>query len=92
MPTEWTLQQAKKIERDFMFGILVSLAPEYVEQLVLDIRQQRINQNAGRVVKPQAIAVSNEWVDQLLAQPFISSKYISKYSLDSLRCSSSLGL
>ena len=57
-----------------MFGILISLAPEYVEQLVLDIRQQRINQNAGRVVKPQAIAVSNEWVDQLLAQPFISSK------------------
>ena len=76
MPDEWSVQNPKKIERNFMFGILISLAPEFVEHLVLDIRQQRIDQNAGRVVKPQAIAVSNEWVDQLLAQPFISSKSI----------------
>ena len=38
MPSEWNVQQPKKIERNFFFGILISLAPEYVEQLVLDIR------------------------------------------------------
>ena len=73
MPTEWSLQNQKKIERNFFFGILISLAPEYVEQVVLDIRSQRLNQQAGRVVRPQAINVSNEWVDNLLAQPFIST-------------------
>jgi len=31
MPTEWQLQNVKKIERNFFFGILISLAPEYVE-------------------------------------------------------------
>ena len=43
MPDEWSVQNPKKIERNFMFGILISLAPEYVEQLILDIRSQRIN-------------------------------------------------
>ena len=80
MPNEWSLQNPKWIERDYMFGILIFLAPEYVEHLVLDIRQQRINQNANRVVKPQVVAVTNDWVDQLLAQPFISSKYIKSRS------------
>ena len=80
MPSEWGLQNPKKIERDYMFGILIHLAPEYVEHLMLDIRQQCINQNANRVVKPQVIAVTNDWVNQLLAQPFISSKYIESWS------------
>ena len=38
MPNEWTIQKPKKIERDFFFSVLISLAPEYVEHLVLDIR------------------------------------------------------
>ena len=44
MPTEWTANNTKKIDRDFFFTVLTSIAGEYVEQLVLDIRQQRINQ------------------------------------------------
>ena len=62
MPSEWNVNNTKKIDRDFFFSVLTSIAGEYVEQLVLDIRQQRINQQAGRVVQQQAITVSNEWV------------------------------
>ena len=67
MPDEWSLQNVKKIEREFMFGQLITLAPEYVEMLVLDIRKQRLEQNATRVIKPRVIAVSNDWVGQLLS-------------------------
>ena len=40
--------------------------------MVLDIRQQRINNQAARVIRPQAISVSHEWVEQLLKEPFIT--------------------
>ena len=51
LPSEWGANSLKKIERNYFFGILITLAPEYVEQLVLDIRSQRLNaqaNNAGR--------------------------------------------
>lgn len=38
MPSDWSLQVAKKIERDFMYGILITLAPEYVERTVDQFR------------------------------------------------------
>ena len=38
IPSDWNLQNVKKIERNFMFGVLISLAPDFVETLVLDIR------------------------------------------------------
>ena len=28
LPSEWSLQQPKKIQRDFFFSILITLAPE----------------------------------------------------------------
>jgi len=31
MPAEWSVQNAKKVDRNFFFGVLISLAPEYVE-------------------------------------------------------------
>jgi len=31
MPSDWQIQNVKKIERNFFFGVLISLAPEYVE-------------------------------------------------------------
>ena len=50
LPTDWDLAHPKRIERAWFFGMLTSLAPEYVEMVVLDIRSQRINHQAGRVV------------------------------------------
>ena len=72
MPNEWDLQNVKKVERNFFYGVLISLAPEYVEQLVLDIRAQRLNANANNAGKAQPIGVDPQWVTQLLAQPYVS--------------------
>ena len=63
LPSEWGLANPKKIERNWFFGIVTSLAPEYIEMVVLDIRSLRINQKAGRAVQPTTISVSTEWVD-----------------------------
>ena len=41
MPDEWR-QDLKKVERSFFWAVLTTLAPEFVEQLVLDVRQQRL--------------------------------------------------
>ena len=38
LPDDWTLQNPKKIERNFFFGILISLAPQFMETVVLDVR------------------------------------------------------
>ena len=48
MPSDWDLAHPKRIERNFFMGILVYLAPEFLEHVILDIRSQRINQHAGR--------------------------------------------
>ena len=71
MPSEWSAQNTKKVDRNFFFGILTSLAGEYVEQLVLDLRKQRIEQQASRNARPQNIGVAPQWVDSLLSQPYI---------------------
>ena len=63
LPSDWSLANTKKVERNWFFGVITSLAPEYIEMLVLDIRSKRINQQAGRLVQPTTITVSNEWVD-----------------------------
>ena len=36
MPDEWR-QDLKKAERSFFWAVLTTLAPEFVEQLVLDV-------------------------------------------------------
>ena len=46
MPDEWN--GGSKTERNFFWGVLVTLAPEYAEQLVLDCREQRINAAQNR--------------------------------------------
>ena len=76
IPDDWSLEHIKRIERAFFFGVLITLAPEYVEHLVIDIRAQRINQQANRIIRPQAIGVAPEWVTHLLSQPFISGKLL----------------
>ena len=71
MPSDWTAT-SKKTERPFFWSILISLAPQYVEQLVKDVREQRANQQQQRQLAPRPVVVGNNWVDQLLSQPYMS--------------------
>jgi hypothetical protein len=43
IPDEWTLTN-KKADRPFFYGILCTLKPDYVQQVILDCRQQRDQQ------------------------------------------------
>jgi hypothetical protein len=47
MPPDWSLEHAKKIERGFMYGVLTTLAPDYVEKIVDKFRRQRFDQQAA---------------------------------------------
>ena len=74
MPNDWTGNS--KTERGFFWDILTSLAPEYVEALIKDCRQQRIGAAAARNLQPRQLNVAPDWAQALLAQPFISSMYL----------------
>ena len=57
MPDDWT--GSSKTERTFFWDVLVTLAPEYVEELVLDCRRQRMTAAQQRVNAPRAINVTS---------------------------------
>ena len=47
MPSDWSAI-SKKTEKPFFWEILSTCAPEYVEQLLIDCREQRIGDAAQR--------------------------------------------
>ncbi len=75
MPEEWR-HDLKKAERTFFWAVLTTLAPEFVEQLVLDVRSQRLGAAQEKLLQPRQINVAPEWVAPLLSQPFIPSEFI----------------
>ena len=57
MPNEWT--SAKKVERNYFWGVLIVLAEDYVVQLVKDVRDQRNNRRLGGPAPPRQIQVTD---------------------------------
>ena len=41
MPDDW-MNSPKKREREYFYGILATIASEYVEELIKDCREQRL--------------------------------------------------
>jgi hypothetical protein len=70
MPDDW--HGNSKTERTFFWDVLVTLAPEYCEEVIKDCRRQRMLAAQHRVNAPRPINLAPNWVDALLAQPFIS--------------------
>ena len=66
----------KGVDRVFFFGVLASLAPEYLVTLIEDCWRQRVAkaQDKQQVIRP--VAATDKWLKLLMEQPFISSKYI----------------
>ena len=67
---------SKMLERPFFYGVLVTLAPFYVTQLVKVCREMRAAAvHQTRAQKPLAnVKISDLWLDKLLAEGFASSK------------------
>ena len=73
MPPDWTGENSKT-ERGFFWGILTTMASEYVEELIKDCRRQRIGAAAERSNEPRVLNVAPDWAAALLSQRFVSSK------------------
>ena len=70
MPDDWVGDS--KTERPFFYAVLASLAPEYVQELIKDCRQQRMEAAANRVTLPRQLNIAPEWAVALMEQPFVS--------------------
>ena len=84
MPDDWIGDgkgPRKRRERQYFWAILVTQAPQYVEELIKDCRQQRMQQQQNRINRPQALAVAANWVEPLLSQPFIPGKQFISYAI-----------
>jgi hypothetical protein len=60
-------------ERDFFFGILGTLKPEYMQKIIQEAEQARFkdqDQQRGS----DKIMISERWLDDLTKLPFLSSK------------------
>ena len=74
MPDTWTA--TKKTERDFFFGVLCSIQPDFVEHLIIDCRQQREDVKAARPIPQRRhLNISAEWSTALLREPFTSCEF-----------------
>ena len=75
IPDGWG-PDSKLLERPFFYGILVTLAPYFVTQLIKvcrEMRQAAVDQTKAQ--KPLAdVQISDTWMQRLLAEDFNSSK------------------
>ena len=80
MPSEFSAVN-KKTERNFFWAILATLASEFCEQLIIDCREQRLRAAQERDLAPRAINIAPNWVGPLLAQPFVSCKFLISFGI-----------
>ena len=73
IPTEW--DTARKVERDFYWGILCTLATDWVQKMMDDCRKQRDDARQSKLQPPEMIDVLTNYAQELLRAPFTSSKY-----------------
>ena len=72
MPDGW--DGVHKTERKFFYGVLTSLAPNFVQAVVNEARQLRYQHRLGREAPQRQMQISGNWAEMLLRQPFASGK------------------
>jgi hypothetical protein len=60
-------------ERDFFFGVLSTIKPDYLKQIIDDAHKNRYESGTQDQEK-NYIMVKDEWFDELTKHPFLSSK------------------
>ena len=77
-PDEW--EGCRRVDRKFFWGILSSLHPAYVKELVIGSRNARKLHREQQQIPRNLLQPNPEWVDQLLAENgFVTGR---KYSSD----------
>ena len=76
MPDSWG-PDSKLLERGYFYGVLCTLAPYFVQQLIKVCRDQRAEEVVNtRAKKPlKDVQISETWMNKLLSEGFVSSKY-----------------
>ena len=75
VPPEW--EQLLKVDRDFFWAIMVTLDPQFVMELINDVREQRFQRKKeAEAQQPREIGISLHWLQRLNAAPFKSCKYL----------------
>ena len=70
-----SLPKGKLPDREFFFNILATLRPEYVDNLIKFVNEQRMK-GGNAFEEAQEVKCTPEWWEALSAMPFISRKYI----------------
>lgn len=83
IPDEWT---GTRVDRCYFWGILCTLATDYVTKLVEDCQDQRNENKRLREVPKDNIQPQEEWLDRLLDVDFIpSGKYLPAFFIFALQ-------
>ena len=91
LPDEWT-RDGKTTDRNFFYGVLATIAPDYVTHLIEDCRLQRSTRKLERQPEQQVVNdIPMEMIEKLLEHPWQSSKYASAafVTLPLFRCQKS---
>ena len=71
MPDDWT--STEKTERRYFYGILCTLAPDFVEDSISGARHDRDNYHRLREQPEEQVDMSQDWGEMLLEEPFEST-------------------
>ena len=74
MPYEWDC--ARKIEREYYWDILSTLAHEWVYALVADCRRIRDQNKQGQTIPRQQLSINPSYLQEMLTSPFVSSMFL----------------
>ena len=73
MPNEWTT--SRKIERAYFWAVFCTLAPKFVENLILECRELRHKARMEKKKQPDISFISESMASGLLRYDFVSSKF-----------------
>ena len=75
LPDQWSAN-AKILDRVFFYGVLTTLAPDFVDKLIKDCRLKRSQAKKKPPAERNLQGVPMKMIDMLLAEPWVSSKYL----------------
>ena len=70
---ELTMNSNRLPERDFFFGILGTIKPDYLKQIINDAHKNRY-EAGNKDQEKNYIMIKDKWLEELTKHPFLSSK------------------
>ena len=78
MCMKWKNKTQTEFQRDFFFGVLNSLRPEYLKKIIEDANKVRYVADVNAPEK-DFIMIDEDWYKELIKFPYFSSNTYSEY-------------